>query len=80
MPEAIMVAKRLKEYRLSNSKTQFEMGSEMGLSTEEISLIERVRVKDLKLSTLQKIAAHMGITVSELVAIEDREAGKKDGT
>ena len=55
MPEAAMVAKGLKAYRLSNSKTQFEMGSEMGLSTEEISLIERAQAKDMKSSTLKKL-------------------------
>lgn len=79
MPEAVVVAKRLKAYRKARSKTQFEMASEMGISVEQVSLIERERAKDLKLSTLQKISAHMGITVSELLAIEDREAGQKNG-
>ena len=50
-----MVAKGLKAYRSSNSKTQFEMGSEMGLSTEEISLIERAQAKDMKSSILKKL-------------------------
>ena len=48
------------------------MASEMGLSTEEISLLERGKT-DPKLSTLQKIAAHMGITVSELLKIDEEE-------
>ena len=65
------MAKRLKSYRAEQGKTQFEMGMEMGISAEEISLIERGKKEDIKLSTLQKMAAHMGITVSELIKVED---------
>lgn len=71
MPEMQAVAKRLKEYRAAQNKTQFEMGAEMGISTEEISLIERGRRDDMKLTTMQKMAAHMGITVSELLKVEE---------
>lgn len=65
------MAKRLKSYRTEQSKTQFEIGAEMGISTEEISLIERGKKEDIKLSTLQKMAAHMGVTVSELLKVEE---------
>ena len=41
----------------------------MGISVEELSLIER-KLTDPKLSTLQKIAAYMGITVSKLLETE----------
>lgn len=69
MPETDVLAKRVKEYRKRRFKNQPDMAWEMGLSTEEISLIERGKT-DPKLSTLKKIAAHMGITVSSLLEID----------
>lgn len=69
MPETDALAKRIKEYRKDQSKNQFDMACEMGISIEEISLIERGKT-DPKLSTLQKIAAHMGITVSSLLEVD----------
>jgi len=72
MPETEALAKRVKAYRKELSKNQPEMAYEMGISTEEISLIDRGKTVP-KLSTLQKIAAHMGITVSSLLETERRE-------
>lgn len=74
MPETVILAKRMKLYRKDQDKSQIDMASEMGLSVEEISLIER-GMTDPKLSTLQKIAAHMGVTVSDLLEVgyEERE-------
>jgi len=72
MPESDVLAKRVKAYRKGRSKNQPDLAWEMGLSTEEISLIERGKT-DPKLSTLQKIAAHMGITVSSLLETEQQE-------
>lgn len=46
------------------------MAEEIGISTEELSLIER-KLANPTLDTLQKISAHMGITVSELLGIEE---------
>lgn len=40
------MVKRLKSYRAEQGKTQFEMGMEMGISVEEISLIERGKKED----------------------------------
>ena len=62
------MAQRIKKYRKRQKKSQMEMAVEMGISVEEISLIER-GMTDPKLSTLQKIAARMGITVSSLLEI-----------
>ncbi len=70
MPERDALAKRIKAYRKIQHKTQFEFSEATGLSVEEISLIERVET-DPKLSTLQNLAAYMGITVSELLQIQD---------
>lgn len=69
MPETDTLAKKIKEYRNAQSLNQFEMACEAGLSIEEISLIERGKT-DPKLSTLQKLAAYMGVTVSSLLETE----------
>ena len=65
------MAERVKAYREKLKKTQFEMAYEIGISIEELSLIER-RGANPRLDTMQKIAAHMGISVSELLKVEDR--------
>ena len=70
MPEISALAKRVKIYRENMKKTQFELSYEMGISLEELSLIEREGANP-RLSTIQKIAEHMGITVSELLKIEE---------
>ena len=69
MPEVSALAKRVKAYRASQNKTQFEIAEEIGISMDELSLIERERANP-SLGTMQKIAAHMGITVSELLKTE----------
>ena len=71
MPEISAMAERVKAYREKLKKTQFEMAYEIGISIEELSLIER-RGANPRLDTMQKIAAHMGISVSELLKVEDR--------
>ena len=70
MPERDALAKRIKAYRRIRQETQFDFSEATGLSVEEISLLEREET-DPKLSTLQNLAAYMGITVSELLEIED---------
>ena len=69
MPETEALAKRMKKYREDMKKNQFEMAADIGISTEEISLIERGKT-DPKLSTLKKIAAYMGIPVSSLLEVD----------
>lgn len=70
MPEINVLAKKVKAYRENLRKTQFELSDEIGISTEELSLIERKEANP-RLSTIQKIAAYMGITVSELLEVEE---------
>lgn len=70
MPEISVLSKRVIEYRKNLGKPQSEMAEEIGISTEELSLIER-KLANPTLDTLQKISAHMGITVSELLGIEE---------
>lgn len=72
MPETDALAKHVKKYRKKQHKNQFEMACDMGISMEEISLIERGKT-DPKLSTLKKIAACMGVTVSNLLDVDWKE-------
>ena len=70
MPEISALAKKVKAYRESLGETQLELTGEIGISIEELSLIERGEANP-RLSTMQKIAAHMGITVSALLEVEE---------
>jgi len=64
------LAKRIKAYRRVQHMTQFDFSGETGLSVEEISHLEREET-DPKLSTLQSLAAYMGVTVSDLLKIDE---------
>lgn len=70
MPETITLANNVKKYRERLSINQLDMAERTGLSLEEISLIERCKT-DPKLSTLQKLAAYMGVPVSALLEVEE---------
>lgn len=66
MPERTYLAKYLKEYRKRNKLSQFELAEECGLHSDTISLLEREQ-ENFKLETLQKLAAYIGCTVSEML-------------
>ena len=69
MPEREALAKYLKEFRKINKETQFEFAANVGISIEELSLMER-EIANPSLDTLQKIAAYTGSTVSELLQVD----------
>ena len=71
MSEAEILSWKLRRYRKMNGLNQFEAASEIGISTETLSKIERCQT-GAKLSTVSRIAAYMGITVLTLLA-EDGE-------
>lgn len=73
MPELTIFAVRMKEIRTKMGLTQAEFAAMVGISEEEVSLIEREKLTDIKLSTLQKVAAMTGLTVSELLSVEPEE-------
>ena len=60
-------AVKMKKMRTKMELTQAEFAAMVGISEEEVSLIEREKLTDIKLSTLQKVAAMTGLTVSELL-------------
>ena len=73
---------RVKKIRTKMGLTQAEFAAMVGISEEEVSLIEREKLTDVKLSTLQKVAALTGLTVSELLSIEmtEEESGLVSGS
>ena len=72
MPEIKILSNKLRALRHELGKTQVEFSAEIGISEDEVSKLECERT-DPKLSTLQKIAAYTGMTVSELLAEEATE-------
>lgn len=80
MPELTIFAVRMKKIRAKMGLTQAEFAAMVGISEEEVSLIEREKVTDIKLSTLQKVAAMTGLTVSELLSVEPEEDSELVGS
>lgn len=72
MPEYAILAKRLKEARQARKMDQISFSEEIGISREEISLIECQKT-DPKLSTMKKVASGLGITVSEMLNTTEGE-------
>ncbi len=70
MPEISVLAKKLRAYRKKQDLSQLEISGEIGISMDEVGLIER-EIANPSLSTIQKIAAYMGVTVSELLKVEE---------
>ncbi len=66
MTELKSIAERTRQLRKERGESQLVFAGYCDISVEEISLIERKRA-DPRLSTLRKIAEHVGKTVSELV-------------
>lgn len=70
MPERVALAKKLKKIRKQMHESQMEFAAHCDISTEALSLLERER-SDPKLSTIQKVAAYTGHTVSDLLNVEE---------
>ena len=70
MPEMEILSQHVKRIRKDMGMTQATFAPQVGICEEELSLIERGKAKDVKLSTMQKIAAYTGWTVSELLRVE----------
>lgn len=65
-PELEFLSQRLKTFRAVHKESQDVFAEHVGINIASLSLIERKKINP-RLSTLQKIAAYMGITVSELL-------------
>lgn len=66
MTDVETLAKQTRTLRKEKGESQLVFAEGCNISVEEISLIERQRA-DPRLSTLRKIAAYVGLTVSDLV-------------
>lgn len=69
MTELENLARNIKSIRMELEESQMEFAFNCGISTETVSLLERMKANP-SLETLQKIAAYTGHTVSELLEIE----------
>lgn len=88
MTELKSIAEKMRQLRKERGESQLVFAGYCDISVEEISLIERRRA-DPRLSTLRKIAEHVGKTVSELVrpsepacvyCVKARQLRDEDGT
>ena len=73
MPEYEILAINIKKIRHLIGETQIEFAENCGISVEELSLVERGKA-DVKLSTIQKLAAYSGVSVSDLLTRRDEYA------
>ncbi len=72
MCENEFIAKNIRDIRKKLNQTQINFAANCGISVEEISLIERNKA-DVRLSTLQKIAAYIGKSVVYLLSENPEE-------
>ena len=66
MTENVVLAERLISARNNSQETQIVFSEKCGISTKTLSNMDNI-MGDPRLSTLQKIAAYLGCTVSELL-------------
>jgi len=64
------LAKRIKELRLERELTQEEAAKKCGLKYKYYQEYEGKNPRDMRLSTMEKIAKGFGITLSELINSE----------
>jgi len=64
------LAKRTKELRLERGLTQEEAAKKCGLKYKYYQEYEGKNPRDMRLSTMEKIAKGFGITLSELINSE----------
>ena len=77
MPEFEALSKRVKTIRKAMEENQFEFAEHCGIDVATLSKIECQKT-DVRLSTAQKIASYVNLTVSQLVEVEDYENEKKE--
>ena len=77
MPEFEALSKRVKAIRKSMKENQFEFAEHCGIDVATLSKIER-EITDVRLSTAQKIACYVNLTVSELLEVENSDTDKKE--
>ena len=59
---------RVRELRKARGWSQQRLGDEAGVTAQTVWLLETHQLKDVKLSTLSKIAEAMGVSLTDLLA------------
>jgi len=59
---------RVREMRKARGWSQQRLGDESGVTAQTVWLLETHQLKDVKLSTLSKIANAMGVKLPDLLA------------
>ena len=72
MPEFEALSNRVKSIRKAMEENQFEFAEHCGIDVATLSKIECQKT-DVRLSTAQKIACYVNLTVSQLVEVENTE-------
>ena len=67
---------RLKHLRQSHGLTQEAFAEKAGISYKYYQAVEAGRKRDLRLSTLERLAAAYGMAVYELLTPEPRKSGR----
>ncbi|MEM9444436.1 MAG: helix-turn-helix transcriptional regulator [Verrucomicrobiota bacterium] len=77
MPERLIdfLHRRLKQMRWERKITQEELAEKAGMSYKYYQAVEAGRKRDLRLSTLEKIARALDLTVSELLNTQYKKSG-----
>ena len=63
-----MLGDRVRELRKAHGWSQQKLGDEAGVTAQTVWLLETHQLKDVKLSTLSKIADAMGVSLTDLLA------------
>lgn len=62
---------RIKELRIAAGLTQTELGDKLGVGSSAVAKYEKGRVKNIKQSTIAKMAEIFGCTPSYVMALDD---------
>lgn len=62
---------RIKELRIAAGLTQTELGEKLGIGSSAVAKYEKGRVKNIKQSTIAKMADIFGCTPSHVMALDD---------
>lgn len=64
---------RIKELRIAAGLTQTELGDQLGIGSSAVAKYEKGRVKNIKQSTIAKMADIFGCTPSHVMALDDEQ-------
>ncbi len=67
-----ILAKRIREFRLSKGYTQIELAKKLGMGPSSISNIENCR-RNVTFETVERIATELGVKPTDLVNVKPNE-------